>query len=156
MGKKNRVVFLDIDGVLCTTKSHVANDGVGLMQHLDVTSVKLLSVLLKQTYAKLVLSSTWREFHKEKISMTAILQNSGMSDVPWHQNWKTPITFRGCRGEEIQQWLKDNGAPGCSYVIIDDNSDFLDDQLPYFVQTEFDDGFTYKHYLKALEILKEQ
>ena len=151
--RQRKIIFLDMDGVLCTSRSHVANRGKGLMQHLDVTAVKLLSVLLEKTSAELVLSSTWREHH-DKTSMTAILQNAGMSVVPWHQNWKTPVDERtGFRGNEIASWLRHSGGD-CKYLIIDDSSDFLPEQLPFFVHTTFDDGFLFSHYSKAMEILK--
>lgn len=42
----------------------------------------------------------------------------------------------GHRGSEIQEWLDKQTEP-CRYVILDDDSDMLDCQLPYFIQTDW-------------------
>lgn len=149
--RKRKIVFLDIDGVLCARRSHLGFCGEGLMQHLDPVAVKMVHSLLANHGAELVLSSTWREFH-DKISMTAILQNAGMPTVTWHQNWKTPVSLHGCRGKEIAQWLTESGGD-CGYLILDDNDDFLPEQEPFFVKTDFDDGLLYSHYKAADKIL---
>jgi hypothetical protein len=97
-----------------------------------------------------VLSSTWRKFH-DKIAMTAILQNAGLYEVPWHLSWKTPEFETGSRGEEIQAWI-DVHKPD-SYLILDDDRDMLESQLPFFVKTHPTDGITFENYNRAHEIL---
>lgn len=42
----------------------------------------------------------------------------------------------GHRGSEIQEWLDKQTEP-YRYVILDDDSDMLDWQLPYFIQTDW-------------------
>lgn len=144
------VVFLDIDGVLCTERSCEAWRQRGLMQVLDPVGVGLLNFLLKDSGAKLVLSSTWRLAHDQG-SMTAILQNAGLIDIPWHQNWKTPD--RGAsRGQEIEFWMEQHGRPDV-YLILDDDRDMLDHQLPFFVRTNMQDGISYRDFLMAKKIL---
>lgn len=39
-------------------------------------------------------------------------------------------------GEEIQEWLDKQTEP-YRYIILDDDSDMLDCQLPYFIQTDW-------------------
>lgn len=40
------------------------------------------------------------------------------------------------RGSEIQEWLDKQTEP-YRYIILDDDSDMLDCQLPYFIQTDW-------------------
>lgn len=146
--------MLDVDGVLCTNRSHVAYKGPksSYMQHLDPVGVKLIESLCEETGAEIVVSSTWSEFHDMQ-SMLAILMNAGMSYPNFHQCWKTPKSHKySNRGEEIAMWEKLHGAPE-RYVIIDDDSDLLDRQKPFWVECSMDDGLSYSGYKKALKIL---
>lgn len=146
------VVFLDFDGVLCTVRSHYAYAEAGLMQHLDPIAVKLVERLCRKAGAEIVISSTWRQHHNE-ISMMAILMNAGMSKPPFHDDWSTPRRLSsGARGYEIKEWL-DRHPLTPSYVILDDDSDMLDEQTKHFVQTDSNDGFLWKDYEKACKIL---
>jgi len=149
---KNPIIFLDIDGVLCTARSCVRQGG--LMQILDPVGIWMLSSIIEEFNAKLVLSSTWRKFH-DQMSMIAILQNSGMPKVPWHQNWKTP-EGHGPRGNEIQEWLENNGGPDPIYVIIDDDSDMLPEQMTRFVKTDSYEGISYENYGDIKMSLRKQ
>jgi hypothetical protein len=53
---------------------------------------------------------------------------------------KTPW-LRGCRGDEIKAWLSEHPEVD-KYAILDDDSDMLDEQLPNFFKTTFQDGLT--------------
>lgn len=146
---KVKVLFLDMDGVLCTTRSHKAYARQFFMQHLDPVAVRLLERALQHTKSELVLSSTWRE-HYSKNAMTCILMNSGFEkEPPWHNDWKTPVL--PTRGREISRWLDIN--PVAKYAIIDDNHDFLEDQIPFFIKTDECDGLMWQHYERILSLL---
>lgn len=150
-----KVIFLDIDGVLCTARSHMAFGGTkahGFMQHLDPVGVKLIESLCDETGAEIVISSTWRVYHDYQ-SMLAIFMNAGMAAPNLHTQWKTrdEKKIRG-RGNEIDQWIKDHNFQG-SYVIIDDDSDLLEYQKPYWIACNADDGLSWTGYKKALKIL---
>jgi hypothetical protein len=155
-----KVIFLDIDGVLCTTRAHVAYATGLLMRHYDPTCTRILARLCRETSAKIVLSSTWRlTFNLSH--MDALLMNAGFEDVPWHQAWRTPdlSTSRMYgdltdtkRGDEIERWMSQHGRPE-RYVIIDDDTDMLESQKPYFIQTDTHEGFGFKEYEKARELL---
>lgn len=45
-------------------------------------------------------------------------------------------TWRSDRGSEIQEWLDKQTEP-YRYVIFDDDTDMLDSQLPYFIQSDW-------------------
>lgn len=147
---RDKVVFLDMDGVLVTQRSHHAFGSNLLMRHIDPVACKLVERLCKENSAKIVLSSTWR-VHFDLGSMTSILMNGGFSDIPWHQNWKTPHYPSLRRGLEIQAWLNANDNPQA--VILDDDNDMLEEQRGFFVQTSAADGFLWSHYEKASAIL---
>lgn len=153
--KSRPVIFLDIDGPLCTGRSHLAFGGKGLMRHLDPTSTRLVARLVKETDSELVLSSTWRR-HYDQLAMTAILTNAGFDVVPWHKNWCTKMDLGRFgivfRGSEIDQWLKENKTK--KYLILDDSSDIYEHQKPFHVQPDVEEGFGYYDYKKALKILK--
>lgn len=123
------------------------------MQTLDVHAVAMLDVLIRKSDALLVLSSTWREIH-DKCSMEAILNNAGMTNVPWHpSSWKTPNSKTlHTRGYEIKQWMIENETPE-KYIIIDDIDDMLDEQKPNFIKTNCMNGFLWEHFIHACEIL---
>ena len=55
------------------------------------------------------------------------------------------------RGQEIQQWLDKHKCD--KYVILDDDLDFFDSQLPYFVHTDWEVGLTENDVNKAINIL---
>lgn len=144
-----KAIFLDIDGVL--------NTFVSLRQEhkhptpkrftLDVVCVRNLQRILEATPAKVVLSSSWRCTDILFMDLHAELAKHGI-DI-WE---KTPdIRFR-LRGEEIAVFLKEHPEIE-RFVILDDDSDMLPEQLPFFVQTSMDGGLQDFHAQKAIEIL---
>lgn len=158
-----KIIFLDIDGVLCSFRSHYAQGKPlidGCMSALDREGVGLLNVLagLGTDTIKYVLSSTWRKHHDQGW-MENHLRNHGWTGE-FHEDWRTTIEhvehngiiFGVTRGREIQEWL--NRHPEITeYVIIDDDSDMLDEQLPRFAQTHTEDGISFSAFQKARRIL---
>lgn len=136
-----KVIFLDIDGVLNVIPMHCGgHDEFGGIFHPHF--VENLRSIIDSTGAKIVLSSTWR--------MSGIDKNRAMwkhRNLPGELIDVTPIEyflpdwFKGDydnnesfpRGGEIKFWLDEN--PVDAYVIIDDDTDMLTEQLPFFVQT---------------------
>ena len=150
-----KVIFLDIDGVLCTDKAAMAFEGSdkGPMRHLDPTNVKLIERLCQNTRTEIVLTSTWR-IQFDKHTMEIILRNAGFAFVPWHQAWKTPNLKNSSRGEEVRAWMTFNGTPE-QYVIIDDVDEFDGELKDHLVLTTEEEGLTYADYKKALSLLKQ-
>lgn len=141
-----KVLFLDIDGVLNSHRSVVALNGyphdvtpAGLAQF-DMIAVSLLRGLCKAGGIKVVLSSTWRlDKDWERIGPTL-----GLPIID-----RTPILW-GARGKEIASWLDDK--PVERYAILDDDSDMLPEQTPYFVKTQHEDGLTWHPFVKLCEL----
>lgn len=143
-----KILFLDIDGVICTERSCSTDDF--RLEVFDIIGIKLVERLLKDSDAKLVMSSSWR-LENTRESMEKILTENGMTYFPWHGEWKTPTDPKGHRGKEIAAWLKNNQAE--AYVILDDDRAILKEQKPYHILTSWRDGLSYQNYLDARRIL---
>lgn len=128
-----KVLFLDIDGVLNrdgTEERCLFYTGVD-----RVLSERLLS-WMKDKDIKIVLSSTWRNYSE----MHDHLREAGLEwiDVtPDHRNKQERL--QRMRGAEIAEWLS-NHPEVTQYAILDDATDMLSEQRPYFVNTNPDFG----------------
>ena len=146
-----KVLFLDIDGVLCTARSHHAYSSGNLWQYLDPVACRLIFKILQSTGAKIVISSDWRHFH-DKCSMESILMNAGFEIVSFHEDWLTPSKLSASRGQEIGIYLRDHPEIK-KYAIVDDNADMLTEQKPFFVQTDVVNGLTFQNYQDLMALL---
>ena len=131
-----KVIFLDIDGVLAIRSSLRK----GCWQ-LDPGGVGRLNRLVRETQAKIVVSSTWR-IGRTLDQLKEVLAEQGVKIEPIIG--VTPRTqMNGCRGDDIQRWLTDN--PGVEvFVILDDDADMLH-LLPSLVKTDMVSGLTDHH-----------
>lgn len=155
-----KVIFLDIDGVL--------NNQIGeefslekVIHPDDLISkrcVILLNELIKNTGAKVVISSTWR-IGKSVEQLQKILEKFGFIGevIGVTPRFNSDYTFRG---NEIYKWIKDNeDLLGCSYyefdkyVILDDDSDMLLWQKNNFICVDGYCGLTPEIIFKAEKIL---
>lgn len=143
-----KILFLDIDGVLNSVRSAIAFDGYPYPnryeEKFDEVAVQLIRTLCNNTKAVIVLSSTWRH----GLDLVAFGNKMKLPIID-----KTPVTkLSGYRGEEIAMWLK--GKQIEKYAIVDDDSDMLKEQLPYFVKVNHMNGLSYENYNQLLELLK--
>lgn len=136
-----KVIFLDIDGVLnvCTQQ----RDEFGSIFHKEF--VDNLKHIIEETNAKIVITSTWRfsglNTMKEMWSKRNLPGNvigitpfKSKKEKECKSIWNNlPFKERCERGWEIEDWLEENKVE--SYCIIDDDFDFLPNQLGRFVQT---------------------
>ena len=112
----------------------------------DYRSVELLKKLIRNTdYPNIVLSSTWRLSPK---LIEAIEKYTGLRIKD-----KTPRLLSQPRGEEIKQYLEEHTEIE-NYVIIDDDSDMLEEQKEHFVKVDASVGFIQRDYERCLEILQ--
>lgn len=147
MKTPDKIIFLDFDGVLNSkyTKDRVRfGPWNQLFRGLDAWRVKLVSDLAAETGAKVIISSTWRQYYTRP-ELQKLLEGYGWQ-VPIHGY--TPQNHE--RSEDIQGWFELNGAPA-GYVVLDDiQTKFKENQ----VLTVDEVGFTAQHLEKAKEILK--
>ena len=127
-----KILFLDIDGVVnCETTSQRHRGFIGI----DPYMAFLVGRIVQQTDAKVVLSSSWRNFE------------DGVEEVERQVVPIMEVTPNGkSRGEEIQAWL-DNQAIKSNFVvekyaILDDDRNMLESQLPNFFNTSWLTGLT--------------
>jgi hypothetical protein len=152
-----KIIFLDMDGVLCTQRAHIAQGLQHMPNHhpfmdaLDREAVGMLNAFTAQFYTKYVLSSTWRKQHTQT-EMEQHLRKYGWKGE-FHDDWKTdedgPV-----RGWEIERWLG-NHRDVTNYIILDDNSDMLDSQKFHFVQTDEWNGLTAQNYWQMEKIFRK-
>ena len=156
-----KIVFLDVDGVLNSEKSHSLQDNNQHWTWNEVAEMHLvlLKEIIEETGAKIVLSSSWRLYHPFHTGHKTItdglmkvlvdkLNNFGLSilDV-------TPEIPNVIRGVEVATWL-DEHLDIENYVILDDDADFLEEQKEHFIHTTFKNGLTEELAKKAIEIVK--
>jgi hypothetical protein len=150
-----KVIFLDIDGVLNNWKSlkecQARGERTNTHHGWDPECVEQLRRIVEQTEVEIVISSTWRMFPKQLVDgMEAIdLMYIDVTPDLWSDVSKT------CRGDEIKDWI-DRKGPLDSYVIIDDDSDMLDEQKPFFVQTSMETGLTSEHANQAIAVMNKE
>lgn len=133
---KNKIIFLDIDGVLNVYGEGVDKFGPTFHKHLEEN----LRTIIEKTGADIVISSTWRFDGIERMQNMWLYRN-----LPGKIVGITPdcaiVVSKGIeefydkveRGHEIQLYINENNVD--SYCIIDDDSDMLNSQLPFFVKT---------------------
>ena len=132
-----KIIFLDVDGVLNHKECWKHRPA---LSHPSIVfgkeCVEQLNRIIKETNAKLVISSTWR-LYKDHYDA---LVNEEISGIKGEFIGETPdllpdITRETSRGLEIKEWLKEFGEP-CKFIILDDDSD-MDDLIDHLLQTDF-------------------
>lgn len=143
-----RVLFLDIDGVLNSTKTAVAFGGYPHepehIEAFDKAAIKLIQRLCDSSGVQVVLSSAWRITHDFKVIGEAF----GLPIID-----RTP-SLLGTRGTEINAWLSQHPEV-TQYAIVDDDSDMLPDQMVRFVQTSGHEGLTWADFEKLCALFGE-
>ena len=148
-----KIIFLDIDGVLNSQRSAVANSDYGrIMDHdswnsLDPIAIKLLQHVCNETGADCVLSSTWRILAKKE-DIIAFQEFLGVNIID-----VTPRSLDGIRGGEIKRWLDNCKEPVEAFCIVDDDSGMLPEQEFNFVQTDERIGLTWQNYEDIMAVL---
>jgi hypothetical protein len=137
----SKILFLDIDGVLNSTKTAVANKGYPYELHeqdkFDQVSIKLIRNLCEVGDISIVLSSMWRlHFSVHDVANAFDLPVIDSTSKLGH-----------VRGKQIDAWLKDHPEV-TQYAIIDDDADMLTYQMERFVKTDGHEGVTWKDFQK--------
>lgn len=177
-----KIIFLDIDGVLncvsayrsgeCQYQEWIWEDGrKDHYQRFCSRSKDLLNKLIKETGAKIVVSSTWRhsgiefmrkvwemeEMEGEIIGITPSLRAKGVHiprgmEIDYYL--KEDLKFSHINWDEViqREYMEKTGVD--NYIIIDDGSDMLYKQRNHFVHVlpspRNKDGFNEKYYVEAL------
>ena len=135
----NKVIFLDVDGVLNNGTWAIEMFDKGIrVYHDDLLfepSLEQLRRILDSTGAVIVVSSSWRQIPVAYLHLQEWLEKFGMEIYD-----KTPYVG-GERGDDITAWF--NRHPGdWKYVILDDDDD-MGVHMPHLVRTSFDKGLPF-------------
>ncbi len=151
-----KIIFLDFDGVISTYDKG---------WRFDVEKLELLKEIVDKTDAKIVVTSSWKRGFTEVDNFIKSfydkprnkdLKNATIFD--WFANSIYDITDNNgsWRGDEIQRWIDKHNEEIESYVILDDDSDFRDNQLFNFVQTDTYEGITSREVKLCIKILNNK
>lgn len=145
-----KIIFLDIDGVLNSSKFVSEN---GLENFIDETKVQLLREIVDATGAEIVLTSTRREYWNREPSLcdeqgeyiNRMLGKCGLTIFD-----KTTDISYSARVTEVMMWVKENDVD--AYVVFDDEEIY---RFPeeHFVKTKLEEGLQPRHVRRAEAIL---
>lgn len=153
-----KVIFLDFDGVITT---HSTKWNIGLEY------VKRIKKICDETGAKLVISSSWQRYggkgesreDRVKNWLNGILMKEYNGDIKkffteytYDMSGRFYGEFGNVRGSDIKSWLVRNPDVD-NYVIIDDESDMLDEQIFNFIQTDMAFGIQDREVKLCIDIL---
>jgi len=127
-----KVIFLDVDGVL-----NSAQDGYSIRLKTD-SHLKLLQYIVKETGAKIVLSSSWRiGFTPASKNLLARFKEYGLELMDC-----TPELSGTCRGDEIRKWLDEFKTEYDveRFAILDDEADMAEFTETNLIQTDTNAG----------------
>lgn len=144
----SKIIFLDIDGVLITSRSAYLQTK-GLIDTFDPCATAMIKELIQVSGAQLVVSSTWA--HKGKHVVTDLFQKNGLDARYLHPDWDIPRRSVN-RSENIRLWL-DAHPDVTRYVAIDD--DRLDlSIISNVVLCNTFNGFSIRNYLESCVCLE--
>lgn len=134
---------------------------------LDQQAVTRVSELVEATDAYLIITSTHRKFFRKQTNLTQeynwefdlvkLQEYCSLLGLPTTRVLGFTPEARGVgkmRGHEIAEHLASFPAQVAAYVIIDDDSDMLPEQLSSFVRTSYEVGFTADDQVRATAILR--
>jgi len=174
----NKVIFLDIDGVLNSQKWHkseahikihkcmIRRGNLGKLSYevfnasmIDPDALKLLQELVDNTNADIVISSTWRKGGRLE-NIKSLFKGLGFTG---NIVGATPVLSEDycCRGNEIKKWIIDNikyeDRDKFKYVILDDDSDMLFQQAQHnFIHIDGRVGLTDRdRYFAVIKLNRE-
>jgi hypothetical protein len=142
---KLKIIFLNIDGVLCTLRSHYAFGTGMLMKEWNVTACHIINRLCGANGYQIVCSSSWR-FDPNTLNF---FKDYGLFKY-LHKDWRTGPD-RTSRGREIQEWIDNHNVD--EYIIIDDNNDMLPEQQERLIKSSTADGFSSENLILADKLM---
>jgi hypothetical protein len=163
-----KLIFLDIDGVL---NGHEFNADA-MSSTFDRDKVHVLNRILKETDAKIVLTSAWRYLvHRGEMNLEGLnwlLKSHGIMDgrlagITRMDTMERPV-YRGDlnswpatneRGRQITDWIAENlpDHNGIAYIAVDDLDLGIIEEGHAFIQTDPKVGLTHSHADKIIRFL---
>ena len=149
--KNKIVIFLDVDGVLNSMDFYKYR--YIKFTHLDI-DWKAVETLKKFVADDIIFVMSSAKRFDEYERVLAILKEFNFNGIFVGRTPSIILQYsRARRGVEIQKFIDDYGVK--RYIIIDDDSDMEDNQLPYFIKTDVQYGLVDNDLIKFNEILKK-
>lgn len=142
-----KILFLDIDGVLNSSRSCLAFGmypmNLQQLHAFDHVAIGLIQTLCEaDPNVKIVLSSAWRLTYKHD----AVGKALGLPIID------RTVMLNTSRGAEIAEWL--GRHPDIeTWVIVDDDDDMLDSQQSRFVKTDHSEGLSWANFRDICDTL---
>lgn len=156
-----KIIFLDIDGVLNYNNWYVSKEYQALQwdedNELDIDpkcANRINKICAMEGNTKIVITSDWRfSWYGTIMRLTkGGINPDYILDKTPERIWITVPGFDHSRGAEINDWLE--AHPECTnYVIIDDRTDFKDEQQSHFIHVNPHIGFTDEQMMEVINIL---
>lgn len=152
---KNRVLFLDYDGVINTPmwnekgticRYNMPKDG----KVNNFQAVQWISEFCQKFHFQIVVTSTWRTSPNWRECLINGGLREGINILGRTEDLWTPGSSPS-RGDEIAKWLSDHPEIK-HYIIVDDENSMLQSQQEFFIQTDGDIGFCERDFKKAKDI----
>lgn len=141
----SKVIFLDVDGPMIPVRAYFLPNQTKPASVFDPCAASMLNKLIIESGAKIVISSTWGMFGKQRC--VELLRDNGIDPSHLHKDWITPRKMSSARFHEIKWWLADHPEV-THYVAIDDenlNMEFV----PNAVLCDGQEGFSFRNYLEC-------
>lgn len=145
---ENKIVFLDIDGVLNSSLSLYSGCSNNNKWSIDKNIISAYKKFSEKHNLKTVIISNWREKVQNNQEMEKIIFDDCGVNLNIHG--LTPVLNKK-RGFEVEYYINNNDIK--NYVIIDDQANFLDNQLDRFIKTDIALGMTIYDLKKIAEKL---
>ena len=157
--------------MLCTFRASAAYGEGGMIASMDPLGLQFLNRMCREYPVSVVISSTWRKGRRHRLFYElfgshgytdlakAIYYTSKLDkDLGHGDAWRTPtndrINSQGFRGADVEEWLE-HYEPKANYIIIDDGSDFFENQKEFFVQTAEPVGMSLENFDEIENLLKK-
>lgn len=155
---KNKIIFLDIDGVLNSDKyweeiKPYEDKLTEMQREIDSECLNNLKKIVNETKAKIVVTSSWKNTTRKFREFKKYMFENGLSIYDTIQNSPEGGINRGA---EIRQWLEEHKDEVDNFIIVDDDifPDYneLEEKL---IKTDFYNakGLEIKHVKKAVSML---
>lgn len=163
-----KVIFLDVDGVLNSAKTILSDES------LEGDLIRNLADIVKETGAKIILTSSWRISPSSlRVLMDALMwfdlsisgctqegvdirdfEHTRFEGITPTRRYRSPDTFTYDRGAEIAMWLLQHDFDVEKFVILDDAADDIINWFSKeFVEINFTKGLTKEDAAKAIKLL---
>ncbi len=159
---ETKILFLDFDGVL-NSKAWIKTPDKYLKSPIEPCKMNLLKRIISETNAKIVLTTSWREFwqfdkkHTNKTGeyIDKIFERYGLSVFS-----KTPDISFFERDKEVDFWLKDHYSQNVkSFCVLDDVEELFQNNLvikKHLILTNPNEGISENDVSKAIKMLNKQ